>query len=189
MNKLVFRARIFQKRESNIWDNRNRINKVISFCALAILGLMFFNDDKFNNGILCSIIIILLLFRVALLIGKFGIERKSDEEEYFLEIFENEIRFAENSIKIIDITSMNLKINNYYGEAQYTSPNDMRPSYSQGFDNKLEFTTKNNQNHIIRFQLENKEHKGKLIPFSNRLIANKIITPEKGTKFLNLLKD
>ena len=189
MNKIAFRARIFQKKKFTIWDNRNRINQIIVLCILAIFGLMFFDDNKFNNRITGAIVIILLVFRLVLMLGKFGIEKKSTEDENYLEILEDEIRFEGKVIKIIDISSMNLVINNHYGEAQYTSPNDMKPIYSQGFDNILEFTTKKNRNFSIRFQLECKEHKEKLIPFSYHLIAHKIITPEKGAKILNLIKN
>ena len=188
MNKLAFKAKIFQKKEPNIWDDRNKINRIILFCMLIVLGLMFFDNDKFNNRITGFIIIILLFFRIALMIAKFGIDKKSDNESGFLEILDNKIRFEGKEILIENITTLNLEVNNYYEETEYRSPKDMRPFLSQGFDNFLKFSTKNNKNYNLRFQLENKEHKNKLIPFSYCLIGNKIITPEMGAKFLNLTR-
>lgn len=186
MNKLAFKARIFQKKQYNIWDDRNRINQIIGFCILIIIGLMFFDNDKFNNRITGAILIILLVCRIALMVAKFGVEKKSNEEGGFLEISENELRFKEKEIKVKDIVSLSIELDNYYEQIEYRSPNSMRPIYTQGFDNILEFTTKKNQNYKVRFQLKNKEHKNKLIPFLYHLIINKVITPEKGAKILNL---
>lgn len=188
MNKLVFRAKMFQKKKSNIWDDRNKINRMILFCMLIVLGLMLFDDDRFNNKISGLIIIILLLFRLILMIGKFGIDKKSDTEAEFLEIFDNKIQFVGKEIRIENIMTLELKINNHYKKIEYTSPRDMRPIHSQGFDNFLNISTKNNKNYNLRFQLENKEHRDKLIPFLYRLVRNEIITPEMGAKFLNLTK-
>ena len=188
MNKLAFKAKMYQKKKPNIWDDRNKINRIILFCMLIVLGLMFLDDDKFNNRITGGIILILLFFRIVLMVGKFGIDKKSDNEGGFLEIFDNKILFEGEEIKIENITTLNLEINSHYEKTEYRSPNDMRPFYSQGFDNFLNFSTKNNKNYNLRFQLENKKHKNKLIPFSFHLIRNKIITPEMGVKFLNLTK-
>ena len=189
MNKLAFKARMFQKKKPNIWDDRNKINRIILFCMLIVLGLMFFDDDKFNNRITGSIILILLIFRLVLMIGKFGIDKKSDVEGEFLEIFDSKIRFEGKEIRIENIMNLELEINNHYEKTEYRSPRDMRPFYSQGFDNFLKFSTKSNEKYHLRFQLENKEHKNKLIPFSYCLIENKIITPEMGANFLNLAKN
>lgn len=188
MNKLAFKARIFQERGDNIWDNRNGINNLLVFCMLVILGLILFNGEKFNNLISGSILLMLLIFKLALMVSKFGIEEKSNLEGGFLEIMDDEIRFKGNKIKISDISSINLEINNYYKALQYRSPNDMRPFYAQGFDNSLTLTTKNKENFSLRFQLENEKHKDLLIPFSYHLITNKVITAEKGALFLKLKK-
>ena len=171
MNKLIFKARLFQEKPSNFWDDRNRLNKVISLFMLAILGLMLY-DNAFNNKIIGSILVVLLILKLRLHIGKFDIEKKSNEEGGFLEIFRDQINFGEHSVKISDINSVNLKVDDHYEKIRYRSSRDMRPFYSQGFDNELEFTTKSNQNFTLKFQLKSKEHKLRLIPFSYLLIEN-----------------
>ncbi|MEL6256645.1 MAG: hypothetical protein AAFR87_31890 [Bacteroidota bacterium] len=187
MNKLIFKARLFQEKPSNIWDDRNRLNKIISLFALAIVGLVLY-DNAFNNKIIGSILVVLLILKLRLHIGKYDIEKKSTLEGGFIEIFRDRINFGKHSVKISDINSVNLKVDDHYEKMRNRNSRDMRPFYSQGFDNELEITTKSKQNFTLRFQLINKEHKLRLIPFSYLLIENKIITREMGAKYLNLTK-
>ena len=141
-----------------------------------------------NHLIPAIIIIICLIAEVVLKLNRFKTNKVPRRTIGGLEINSSEIILNNRIIKIEDIQTINIELNDYNNKVSMRREFDFRGMYSEGIHNYIKISTKQNEMISFNFKINSKKHRLHLVDFFRTLVANDLISMEDSLMALSIPK-